>query len=197
MTIAINGRPYGVPRDARPSHSPSSPASTAGPDPRHGERRREHPPAHTLRLLPRRGGIALQRAPAKRGVRRDRRVRGRGILGVSESCIATHPSDTCVALAALDAQEHLAGPAGRRVAPLTELHRLPGDRPDIEAVLAPGELVTAGELPPAPAAARSTYRKVRDRASHAFALVSVAAVLQVADGTRSRAPAAPSASPAG
>jgi xanthine dehydrogenase YagS FAD-binding subunit len=108
--------------------------------------------------------------------------RNHAILGASESCVATHPSDMCVALAALDAVIHLRSAAGERRLPLTELHRLPGDRPDIETVLEPGELITAIELPPLPFAARSTYRKVRDRASYAFALVSVAAALEAEDG---------------
>jgi len=77
---------------------------------------------------------------------------------------------------------HLAGVTGTRTLPLADLHRLPGDRPDLETVLAPGELITAIELPAMPEGARSTYRKVRDRASYAFALVSVAAVLVVEDG---------------
>jgi xanthine dehydrogenase YagS FAD-binding subunit len=85
-------------------------------------------------------------------------------------------------LAALDATVHLEGPGGARLVPLTEFYRLPGDRPDLETVLEPGELITAVALPPLPGAARSTYRKVRDRASYAFALVSVAAVLQVENG---------------
>ncbi|MEO1190940.1 MAG: xanthine dehydrogenase family protein subunit M [Pseudomonadota bacterium] len=106
--------------------------------------------------------------------------RGHGVLGVSQACIATHPSDMCVALVAFDALVHLAGPDGRRSLPLIDLHRLPGDRPDVETRLEPGELITAVELPPV--AARSAYRKVRDRASYAFALVSVAAVLRVTDG---------------
>ena len=90
----------------------------------------------------------------------------------------------CVALAALDAVVHLEGPDGARSLKLVDLHRLPGDRPDIETELGPGELITAVELPPLPFAARSTYRKVRDRASYAFALVSVAAALDLApDGT--------------
>ncbi len=104
------------------------------------------------------------------------------ILGASEACIAVHPSDMCVALAALDAVVHLTGSTGARSLPLTELHRLPGDRPDIETMLEPGELISAIELPPMPLAARSTYRKVRDRSSYAFALVSVAAAIQVTDG---------------
>lgn len=106
------------------------------------------------------------------------------ILGASPSCVATHPSDMCVALAALGAEVHLRGPGGERTLPLTELHRLPDGRPDQETELLPGELITAIELPALPFAARSTYRKVRDRASYAFALVSVAAALDLAeDGT--------------
>lgn len=104
------------------------------------------------------------------------------ILGASSACVATHPSDMCVALAALDATVHLQGPGGQRSVPLTALHTLPGDRPDIETVLQPGELITAVALPPLAGAARSTYRKVRDRASYAFALISVAATLEVEDG---------------
>ena len=104
------------------------------------------------------------------------------ILGASEHCIATHPSDMCVALAALDAKVHLAGPAGTRIVPLVDFHRLPGDTPDIETVLQPGELITAIALVPSAAAVNSRYRKVRDRSSYAFALVSVAAGLDVADG---------------
>jgi xanthine dehydrogenase YagS FAD-binding subunit len=88
----------------------------------------------------------------------------------------------CVALAAFDAQVHLSGPAGSRSVAFTELHRLPGETPQIETVLRPGELITAVEVPALPIAARSEYRKVRDRASYAFALVSVAAALQVEDG---------------
>jgi xanthine dehydrogenase YagS FAD-binding subunit len=104
------------------------------------------------------------------------------ILGASPECVATHPSDMCVALAALDATVHLQGAAGARRLPLTEFHRLPGRTPDRETELEPGELITAIELPALPRAARSTYRKVRDRASYAFALVSVAAVLEVEGG---------------
>ncbi|WP_119165588.1 FAD binding domain-containing protein [Algihabitans albus] len=108
--------------------------------------------------------------------------RGHGILGVSPACIAIHPSDMCVALAAFDTVVHLAGANGRRRVPLVDLHRLPGDTPHLETVLEPGELITAVELPSQSITARSTYRKVRDRASYAFALVSVAAALEVADG---------------
>ena len=105
------------------------------------------------------------------------------ILGGSPACVATHPSDMCVALVALDAIVHTDGSDGSRSLPLVDLHRLPGRHPEVETELAPGELITAVELPPLPLAARSTYRKVRDRASYAFALVSVAAALDVADGT--------------
>ena len=108
--------------------------------------------------------------------------RGHAILGASVACVATHPSDLCVALAALDAVVHLRGAGGVRTLPFAELHRLPGDHPAIDTVLQPGELITAVELPALPSAARSTYRKVRDRSSYAFALVSVAAVLDVEDG---------------
>ena len=104
------------------------------------------------------------------------------ILGASHACVATHPSDMCVALAALDATVHLRSAGGERTLPLVALHRLPGDRPDIETMLEPGELITAVELPP-PLPGRQTYRKVRDRASYVFALVSVAATLEVDDGT--------------
>lgn len=104
------------------------------------------------------------------------------ILGASDACVATHPSDMCVALTALDAIVHLNGASGYRQVALTDFHRLPGDRPDVETVLNPGELITAVELPALKVAAHSTYRKVRDRASYAFALVSVAAALEVTEG---------------
>ncbi|WP_424813918.1 FAD binding domain-containing protein [Roseococcus sp. YIM B11640] len=104
------------------------------------------------------------------------------ILGASPSCVATHPSDMCVALAALDAVLVLEGPQGTRRLPMLDFHRLPGGRPDIETALAPGELITAVELPPLSFGTHSAYRKVRDRSSYAFALVSVAAALDVAEG---------------
>jgi xanthine dehydrogenase YagS FAD-binding subunit len=103
------------------------------------------------------------------------------ILGASESCVATHPSDMCVALVALDASVHLQGPAGTRSLPARDLHRLPGHTPEIETELDTDDLITAVEIPSLPFAGRSTYRKVRDRASYAFALVSVAAALDVDD----------------
>jgi xanthine dehydrogenase YagS FAD-binding subunit len=109
--------------------------------------------------------------------------RNHGVLGVSDSCIATHPSDMCVALAALDAIVEVESVRGVRRVPMAEFHRLPGDTPHLETTLAADELVTAVELPALPVAATSRYRKVRDRASYAFALVSVAAALEVDDGT--------------
>jgi xanthine dehydrogenase YagS FAD-binding subunit len=105
--------------------------------------------------------------------------RGHAILGASPACVATHPSDMCVALAALDAVVHVRSTSGERTVALCDLHTLPEDRPDLETVLEPGELITAVHLPPANIAARSTYRKVRDRSSYAFALVSVAAALEL------------------
>jgi xanthine dehydrogenase YagS FAD-binding subunit len=105
------------------------------------------------------------------------------ILGASPSCVATHPSDMCVALAALDAIVHVSSSKGERSIELTDFHRLPGDRPDLETELAPGDLITAVEIPALPFARRSTYRKVRDRSSYAFALISVAAALEL-DGQR-------------
>ncbi|AFY92703.1 FAD binding domain-containing protein [Chamaesiphon minutus] len=105
------------------------------------------------------------------------------ILGTSQSCIATHPSDMCVALAALDAVVRVSGANGERSIPLTEFHRLPGNTPQIETVLQPGELITAIDLPDSPFADRSHYLKVRDRTSYAFAVVSVAAGLDINNGT--------------
>jgi xanthine dehydrogenase YagS FAD-binding subunit len=108
--------------------------------------------------------------------------RDAAILGASQACVATHPSDMAVALTALDAVVRTEGPGGERTILLTELHRLPGQEPERDTVLEHGELITAVELPPLPFATNSRYRKARDRASYAFALVSVAAALDVADG---------------
>ena len=108
--------------------------------------------------------------------------RTHAILGASSSCVATHPSDMCVALAALEATVHLRSVSGERTLPFSSVHRLPGETPHIETELQPGELITAIELAPLAFAANSTYRKVRDRSSYAFALVSVAAALDVHDG---------------
>lgn len=110
------------------------------------------------------------------------------ILGASDQCIATHPGDMPVAMRALDAAVVTLKPDGdRRRIPLADFYRLPGDTPHIETVLEPGELITHVALPAPPAGARQVYRKVRDRASYAFALVSVAGVVAVEQGTITRA----------
>ena len=103
-------------------------------------------------------------------------------MGVSDACIATHPSDMAVAMRALDATVETIKPDGAvRSIPIAEFHRLPGDTPHIETVLQPGELITAVTLPK-PLGGTHVYRKVRDRASYAFALISVGAIVQ-SDGT--------------
>lgn len=109
-------------------------------------------------------------------------TRNHAILGASEQCIAVHPSDMAVAMSALEARVRVLGPEGERTIAFTDLHRLAGDTPERDTVLEHGELITAIDLPPQPMARRSAYRKVRDRASYAFALVSVAAALDVVDG---------------
>ncbi|MGJ4930354.1 FAD binding domain-containing protein [Bradyrhizobium sp. HKCCYLS2038] len=109
--------------------------------------------------------------------------RNHAILGTSAACIATHPSDMCVALAALDATVHVAGTQGERVIAFADFHRLPGDRPDLDNTLQADEIVTAIELPAQGFAANYSYLKIRDRLSYAFALVSVAAAL-ARDGDR-------------
>jgi xanthine dehydrogenase YagS FAD-binding subunit len=101
------------------------------------------------------------------------------ILGTSEQCIATHPSDMCVALAALEAVVRVTGPGGDRAIPFAEFHRLPGDTPQIDTNLQNGEIITAVDLPANGFAEHNAYLKVRDRASYAFALVSVAAALEI------------------
>jgi len=145
------------------------------------------------------GGNLLQRTRCayfydNEGSRCNKRTPGQGcdaidgfnrmhaVLGASNACIATHPSDMCVALAALDAIVHVQGPGGARSLTLTSLHRLPEDHPERETELMPGELITAIELPALPFARRSAYRKVRDRSSYAFALVAVAAAIDIQDG---------------
>jgi xanthine dehydrogenase YagS FAD-binding subunit len=105
------------------------------------------------------------------------------ILGTSDACIATHPSDMCVALAALDAKVHVAGPSGARAIAFADFHRLPENSPHIDNTLAPDEIITVIELPPRGFAANHSYLKIRDRLSYAFALVSVAAALEI-DGGR-------------
>lgn len=99
------------------------------------------------------------------------------ILGASPSCIATHPSDMCVALAALEASVRVAGPGGERTIPFAEFHRLPGDAPERDTTLKPDEIVLSVDLPEAEFGSHYTYLKLRDRLSYAFALVSVAAVM--------------------
>jgi xanthine dehydrogenase YagS FAD-binding subunit len=109
-------------------------------------------------------------------------TRQHAILGASPQCIATHPSDMCVALAALGAIVHVRSAAGERQIAFADFHRLPDDRPEQDTTLASGELITHIELPPASQfAAHSAYLKIRDRASYAFALVSVAAMLDIGD----------------
>ena len=101
------------------------------------------------------------------------------ILGTSETCIATHPSDMCVALAAIDAKVHVTGPPGERTIAFADFHRVPGNTPEIDSNLHPNEIITAIELPPRGFAANYSYLKIRDRLSYAFALVSVAAALEL------------------
>ncbi|WP_207456420.1 xanthine dehydrogenase family protein subunit M [Azospirillum sp. SYSU D00513] len=105
------------------------------------------------------------------------------ILGVSEHCIAVHPSDMAVALAALDATVRVTGPGGERAIPIGEFHRLPGDTPHIDTTLRADEIITGIELPAQGFAAHSTYLKARDRASYAFALISAAVALELDGGT--------------
>ena len=112
--------------------------------------------------------------PAKDGLNRIH-----AILGASEQCVATHPSDMCVALAALAAVVHVQGPNGARTIEFADFHRLPDDAPERDNQLADDELITAVELPAAGFTAHSQYLKIRDRASYAFALVSVAAALEL------------------
>jgi len=109
-------------------------------------------------------------------------TRMHAVLGGSAQCIAAHPSDMCVALAALDAVVRVRGPQGDRELPVTELHLLPGDHPEREFALNPGELITSVYIPATPLAAHSHYVKARDRQSYAFALASCAAALQVEGG---------------
>jgi xanthine dehydrogenase YagS FAD-binding subunit len=104
------------------------------------------------------------------------------VLGTSDHCIATHASDLCVPLVALDAIVQVTGPRGARSIPIAEFHLVPGEHPEVETVLEPGELITSVDLPPLPFASRSVYIKVRDRASYAFALASAAVALDVRAG---------------
>ncbi|MFB6815755.1 FAD binding domain-containing protein [Streptomyces sp. NPDC056347] len=123
-----------------------------------------------------------KREPGSGCPARDSTLRDLAVLGHSAHCVATHPSDLAVALCALDATVHLSGPDGDRAVPVTGFHRLPGDTPDRDTGIRPGELITEVVLGPPPGGAASLYRKARDRAAFAFALASVAAVLSVRDG---------------
>ena len=109
--------------------------------------------------------------------------RNLAILGHSPACVATHPSDMAVAMVAIGGEVHVVGPRGTRTIPLGGLHRLPGDEPERDTVLGPGDLITAIELTPLRFARRSRYRKVRDRASFSFAVASLAAAVDIDDGT--------------
>jgi len=120
--------------------------------------------------------------PAREGL-----ARQHAILGASEHCIAVHPSDMCVALAALDARVHVRSARGERDIPFADFHRLPGERPELDTTLAPDELIEHIHVPPAQAyAAHSAYLKLRERQSYAFALVSVAAALELGGDGRIR-----------
>jgi xanthine dehydrogenase YagS FAD-binding subunit len=109
------------------------------------------------------------------------------VLGTSEHCIATNPSDMCVAMAALEATIHVQGAKGTRAIPIGDFHLLPGNTPDRETVLEPGDLITHVTLPPPAAGSKQVYLKLRDRASYEFALASAAVVITVAGGNVTRA----------
>ena len=123
--------------------------------------------------------VAWSGCPAVEGDHENLAILGHS-AGSATECVATHPSDMAVALTALEARVHVTGVGGTRVIPMPGLHRLPGSDPGRDTVLEPGELITAVELSP-PLAGRSAYRKVRERASFAFALVSVAALIDIGD----------------
>jgi xanthine dehydrogenase YagS FAD-binding subunit len=128
-------------------------------------------------------GACNKRTPGSGCAAIDGYNRIHAILGASEHCIATNPSDMSVALCALDAVVRLQGPNGERTVPLADFHRLPEDRPQDDTVIAAGELITAVDLPPPRFAGHTHYLKVRDRASYEFALVAVAAALELDGGT--------------
>jgi xanthine dehydrogenase YagS FAD-binding subunit len=109
------------------------------------------------------------------------------VLGTSEHCIATNPSDMCVAMAALEATIHVQGPKASRAIPIADFHLLPGKTPDRETVLEPGDLITHVTLPPPKSGSKQVYLKLRDRASYEFALASAAVVISIADGNVTRA----------
>jgi xanthine dehydrogenase YagS FAD-binding subunit len=124
-----------------------------------------------------------KRAPGSGCAAMDGFTRPHAVLGVSDKCIATNPSDMCVALVALDAVVHTRGAKGERAISMGDFHVLPGEHPEIETVLQPGEIITHVTLPPSGFAARSAYVKARDRASFAFALASAAVALELQGGT--------------
>lgn len=124
-----------------------------------------------------------KREPGSGCPARDGLNRAHAILGASDACVAVHPSDMCVALAALEAIVHVHGPQGERQIAFADFHRLPGDTPQYDNQLKTGELITGIELPAVPFGRHVSYVKVRDRASYAFALISVAAALDVKDGS--------------
>jgi len=128
-------------------------------------------------------GACNKREPGSGCAARGGFNRSHAILGTSEACIATHPSDMCVALAALRATVRVRGPQGERSIALADFHRLPGRTPERDTQLAPDELILSVDLPPSRFARHHAYLKVRDRASYAFALVSVAAALDMRDGS--------------
>lgn len=130
-----------------------------------------------------RGSPCNKRVPGSGCSVRDGAHRNNAILGASASCVATHPSDMAVALAALDATVETLARDGTRTVPLVDLHRLPGGDPSRDTTLRHGELITSVQLPALPDATRTVYRKVRDRGSFAFALVSACVVLRVAEGS--------------
>ena len=129
------------------------------------------------------GGYACnKRTPGTGCAALDGFNRSHAVLGTSDHCIATHPSDMCVAMAALEAVIHVEGPKGKRTIPFADFHKLPGDTPHIENALGPGELVTFVDLPRPVEGSRSVYLKLRDRASYEFALASAAVVANVEGG---------------
>ena len=168
-----------------PGRRRSAAVGRLGAAPQRRHRRRQPDAAHTLRLFLRH---RQRLQPARPGAGCDARQaedRGQAVLGWSDACIATHPSDFCVPLVALDAVVEIEGTAGRTEVPLEDFHLLPGDTPERENVLEPGDLVVAVRLPAEAAGfkAHARYLKVRERTSFAFALASAAAALDIgADG---------------
>src|SRR2546421_10074474 len=128
-----------------------------------------------------------KREPGTGGPAITARNRTLAVLGTSDHCIATNPSDMCVAMAALEATIHVQGPKGTRSIPIGDFHLLPGNTPNRETVLEPGDLITHVTLPPPVAGSKQVYLKLRDRASYEFALASAAVVITIADGNVARA----------